>query len=254
VATTVARALALAADRLGATAALARVAGAPVDEVDLTATRAELAAVRPRHWRRIHPTWIEHALAGEGEAVRRIVTGDGDGPVDRLLARWFLGGFVAMPAHATGAAALAVLEPAALTQALLTIGRRQLAHALAGSPPREVAGLAARLPWGRALVADVAAVTALGDAATDLLGPRRAALARTAGLTWTDPLALPRTGLRAIAPVCAALGDLPRQLAQRLPRPVGLVAETELRGPFARDRGVGVAEIVAAIARAPAAP
>ncbi len=268
-ATTIARALALAAHRLDADAALARVdsvhapaaralasgwraaPGAAVTVAAVGAATAELTRARPRGWRRVHPSWVEHALAGEGAAVRAAVLGDGERPVDRFLARWFLGGLVPMDAAGAGAAALVALEPAALTQALVVLGRRQLAHAIAGSPPREIAGLAARLPWGILLITEVATVSRLGDAAAAALGSRRSAVARTTGLTWTDPLALPVVGLRAIASRCAGHGELPRQLAQRLPRPIGQVAALELTGPFASAPADGVtdAEIDAAIAR-----
>jgi hypothetical protein len=74
-------------------------------------------------------------------------------------------------------------------------------------------------------------------------------VARTGGLSWTDPLALFRVGLRALAPRCT--GDVPLQIAQRLPRTMGQVAAVELTGRFALipADGVSDAEIVAAIGR-----
>ncbi len=269
----VARALALAAFRPGGAgdAALAQVGGrdgiaARALLVALTAPggaalgerlRAELAAARPAGWRAVHASWLDAALDGELAAVRAAVTGDGGAPHERFLARAYLGDLVPMPdpvAPGSAAVALVALDPALLARALSLLGRRLLAHALGAGSPRVVAELAARLPWGKELVVDLAALSALGDAAEARLGRRKSALARTAGLSWSEPLALPRAGLRAIAPVVDRVPDLARQLAQRLPRPAGVVALAELRAFVEPADGAGEAEIARAIARATVAP
>jgi hypothetical protein len=215
--------MALAAVRLGVgDAALARLGGADgaaaravVAGGGAAALRDELAAVRPAGWRMIDPSWL-----------------DGPAAEDRYRARIAYGALVPMGDHP-----LVALEPAALVRALAAIGRTQLAHALVGSAPRSIAELAARLPWGRALLGEVASIHALGAAAETRLGSRAAAAARCAGLVWSDPLALPRAGARAIARLVAGEPDLPQQLAQRLARPVGTVLLGDLRA-FATSPGL----------------
>jgi hypothetical protein len=173
-ATHVARALAIAAFRAGdaaaADAALARIASPEIAAARallaamfgaggaalITDVRRELAAPRPAHWRTVHATWLDELLAGEGAAVRAAVLGDGDTPHQRYLARAFLGGLHPMPDPSTlpahGVASLVALEPRRLAQAIVILGRRQLAHALGASSRREAAELALRLTWGKELV------------------------------------------------------------------------------------------------------
>lgn len=242
----VARALAVAAARAGAAAGLALMAGRDAAAArgvlaaggaGLEAMRAELGEARPRGWRQIDPSWIEHALAGADALVRAIVLGDRDDPTARWLARWFLGGLVPMPVGEAGRGDavddLPRLGAAAIVRVLDAIGRRQLAHAIADASRAEHVALAARLPWGRTLDGELAAVRSLGGAVAAQLGARRSAAARTSGLAWTDAATPMRAGLRAIAPLVRDRGDLAAQLAQRLPRAIGVTALAELRGPFA---------------------
>jgi hypothetical protein len=267
----VARALAVAAFRPGAPAAgdaaLARIAGPDgaaarallaamhaSDEGDalVTRTRRELAAPRPAHWQAVHRSWLDELLAGEGAAARAAVLGAGDGRVERHLARAFLGGLTPMPdpaAPARGVHALVALDPEVLARTIVLLGRRQLAHALIGSSRRELADLAMRLPWGKELVADVAAIASLGDLADRRLGRRTSAAARIAGLRMNESMGPARAGLRALAPRVARVPDLVEQLVQRVARPVGMLARVELRGAHPPD-GVDDVEIGQAIARA----
>lgn len=262
----VARALAVAAWRRGADDGLAAIAGPDAARARAlvarwraagaagaraaAATAAALAAPRPAGWRAIDPSWIEAALAGERAAVRAAVRDD-DGPVGRWCARWLLGGFAPMPtgpiAAAPGPRDLARLPAPALAQALAWLGRRQLVHALGAGGERALAPLAAAPPWGRELTAEIAAVAALGDDASGRLGPRRVVLARASGLPRGEALAPVRLGARAIAATVAAHADLAAQLAQRLPRAVGLALAAELAG----DHGPAIAavELTAAVRR-----
>ncbi|MCL4222943.1 MAG: hypothetical protein KJZ91_00555 [Myxococcales bacterium] len=267
-----ARALALAAHHAGASgdAALARIGGddgaaarawlallrGPTGAALLAATRAELAAPRPARWRDIHPSWIDAALAPERPAVRAAATGPLDTPLARYCARAFLGGLVPMPPPSppsAGAPGLLALDAAHLVAALAVLGRRQLVHALGDGGARALGGLVASVPWGAELLAERAAVAALAGADAHL-GSRKSALARTAGLRWTEPLAPTRAGLRAIAPAVARHPDLDAQLAQRLTRPVGVVARVELAAFVEPGDGASVHEIAAAIGRATVAP
>ena len=260
----VARALALAAWRGGdqalrliagpeAIAARALVASWRRAGGDVAAAEVarELAAPRPVRWRAIDPSWLAAAAAGEGPAFRAAALTD-DGPVGRWCARWLFGELVPMPVGAIGAAPgprdLARLSAPGLAQALAWLGRRQLAHALGAGHDRGLGPLAGAPPWGRELLIEAAAVASLGDDAQVRLGPRRAVLARASGLARADALAPARLGARAIAATVRAVGDLAAQLAQRLPRPVGLVVAAELIG----DHGPAVAadELTAAIRRA----
>lgn len=243
VASHVARAMALAAVRLGASdAALAHLGGrdgaaaralVAGGAFDVAAVRAELAAPRPAGWREIHASW----LGGSHE------TRDGEESVSRYRARIAFGELVPMRPGP-----LVSLEPGALVRALAILGRRQLAHALGGSASRSIAELAARLSWGRELLAEVASIRGLGIQADARLGGHAAARARIAGLTWTDPLAVVRAGARAIAAHVDGKPDLAAQLAQRLPRPVGTIVLDDLR-THAAAGGAGEPEIAAAVAR-----
>ena len=272
----VARALAVAAYRWGdgALAAIAgpdgeraralvaawRARGRAGEAEAATSAAAELAAPRPAGWPAIEASWLDAALADEPAVVRAAALTD-DGPGGRWCARWLFRELVPMPASTTtsgsGSIALAAATPSprdlprlpapALAQALAWLGRRQLVHALGATMARELAALAAAPPWGRELLAEAPAVAALGDGAGLRLGPRRAALARATGLTRGEPLAPLRLGARAIAAIVARHGDLAAQLAQRLPRPLGLALAAELAG----DHGPPVAdvELAAAIRR-----
>lgn len=251
----IAAALAIGARRLDAGRGLAILGG-----TEAAAARALVAGgaaieplddPRPRGWRQIEPSWIEHALAGEDDRVRAIVASDRVDPLACWLARWFLAELVAMPAPGPASAAgeLARLAPRALARTLDALGRRQLAHAIAGAPPAQQASFGARVPWAAALAAELAAVRALGTAAAEAaLGRRTAALGRTADLAWDQPTAAAIAGARAIAGVLD--GDCARQIAQRLPRAIGLTLLPALRGDGGGGDPVSAAEVVRAIAAA----
>ncbi len=255
--TAVARALAIAATRLDAAAGLGALIGddAAAARALVGTTFEPLDDPRPRGWRHVDPSWIDHAVAGEDAAVRAIVVGDRVDPLARWLARWFLGAVVPMPSPgpARGVDELPRLSARGLARTLDALGRRQLAWALAATTAAEQTSLAARLPWGHALAGEIAAVRSLGDAAaTSQLGSRTSALVRTASLAWSEPTAALVAGLRAIAPRLRGRGDRAAQLCQRLPHRVGAAAWIELTGGFATAPADAVAdvEVARAIARA----
>lgn len=210
-----------------------------------------LAAPRPAAWQAIDPSWLDAAGAAAGLGRAMGVAVAGDGPVERWCARWLFGDLVPMstgliPAS-PGPRDLARLPAPALVSALAWLGRRQLVHALGAGLDHALAPLAAVPPWGRELLIEAVAVARMGQLAVARLGTRRGALARTAGLVSRDSLAPMRLGARAIAATVRPLGDLAAQLAQRLPRPIGLILADELAG----DHGPAVAaeELTLAIRR-----
>jgi len=275
VATHVARALAIAAYRPGEAAvgdaALACIAGhdgraaravlasmhGPDGAALASRVRRELAAPRPAHWRSVHPTWIDERLAGEGAAVRAAVTGDGDAPHERHLARAFLGGLWPMPdptaPPARGVAALVALDPDVLARTIVLVGRRQVAHALTGMPRHDLAALAMRLTWGKQLIADVTALPSLGPLAERRLGRQSSAAARMRDVRVNEAMGPARVGLRALAPAVARVPQLAEQIAQRVSRPVGLLARIDLAFVEPAD-GVDDVELAQAIARASVEP
>lgn len=252
----VALALAIAArasDRVGALARLASddaAAARALLEADAPLDRAAARAARPRGWRHCDATWLDDACAGLDGEARAIVLSEREDPAAVWLALRCLGHLAPMPdpGPARALADLPRLPARALSRTLIAIGRRQLAHAIAAASALEQAAVARRLPWGGELSGEVAAVKTLGDAAAAQLGSRRAAAARTGGLTWSDPLAALAVGARALAPAVRRAGDLDRQLAQRLPRALGQTVLAELRGRFADGAdGVDPVEIRRAI-------
>jgi hypothetical protein len=179
----------------------------------------------------VHPSWIEAALAGEGEVTRREVRGGSSpsSPGTRWLRRRLLGHLVAMPTEdpssaPSRASQLPLMESSRLEAALERIGRARLALALTPAGPEAVAALAARLgpPHGRALIEDARRSAPRATV--------RQALEELSDLIAGDAsLLLFRAGARTIAPVLRAeAGDLARQVAQRLPRPRGLVLLAEV--------------------------
>jgi hypothetical protein len=249
VTSTEARAAAAAAAMCGAPGALACLGGAIGDEaralvsawaVEDRAARARgiahaAAAVRapaPLGLPLVHREHIEAALAGEGARVRAVIAGAAAAPpaVRAYLERRVLGGFVAMP-RGRGSPitpeSLAAEPPDWLAAQLERAGLHQLAHAAAGEPRAAIAAIAAQLgARGARFVDAVARVAGAADAAA-WFGPRRAAIARASGAALAhDPLAVHAIGARAFAP--HLVGDAPRQLAQRLPRGLGLRVAAEV--------------------------
>ncbi|MEZ4400078.1 MAG: hypothetical protein R3B06_08670 [Kofleriaceae bacterium] len=255
-------ALAQAARRLGAVTALGRLDDRDAATAGVLAASAEalptaaLAAARPAGWRHCDRSWIDAALAPLDPTARAIVDSDRDDPVARWLAARTLGHLAPMP---TPGPAITVddlprLSARALARVLVIVGRRQLAAALAQATVAEHAAAARQLAWGVEFLREVAEVRA-DPAAVASLGGRRAAAARTAGLAWTDPLAAAQAGARALASTVRGRGDLARQVAQRLPRPLGTAVAEALTGRFARDGApLAAAEIRRAIERGSVAP
>lgn len=252
---TVARVLAAAAVLDGGVAALARVAGplgaaaraeaarllavaGPGRALAIAEVVAPARAARPPYADAIHPEWLEAAVAGDDARARDVVLGAAavTAPVRVWLERRALGGLRAMAAgevtRLQAIGELAGARPDWLALRLERLGLRQLAHATGGAPRAELAALAARLGRrGPAFVEASARLAALGERAAARLGPRRAAQARVDGVRVAqDDLAFVAIGARAIAPYVAAHGgDLPWQLAQRLPVAPGRRVLVELQ-------------------------
>jgi hypothetical protein len=229
------RATALALAAIGAAGAdapslLARVAGPHAAAARAEATRllalppaalaaeaARVRAPRPPGLDRVHPDWLGS------------LSETGPGSLSETARVWAerraYGGLVAMPERQVEQVRVPEDLPYARADWLIArferVGLRQLAHATATAPKAELAALAARLgPRGRAFVDGVKRILELGEGAADVLGPRRAAQARCAGVkVGEDPMAFLAIGARAIAPHLG--GDLPWQIAQRLPRAPG---------------------------------
>lgn len=213
----------------GAAALLARVAGADADAArgevarllalsgeQLAAETARLRAPRPLGLEHVHPEWRGEPLDTRTDAAK--VWAD----------RRAFGGLVAMPVRHVEQVTIPADLPHAradwLTGRFERVGLLQLAHATAAAPKAELAALAARLAQrGKPFVEAVTRILELGDGATASLGPRRAAQARCAGIRpGDDRMAFLAIGARAVAPHAAAAGgDLPWQIAQRLPRAAG---------------------------------
>ncbi len=167
----------------------------------------------------VHRDWIEAAFAGEGDLVREAVAGGGktSPQARRWMQRRALGRLVGMPGEdADGVAALARVEVEDLVRALAVFGRGALAAGLGGAPAAKVAAVAAKLgePHGSALVPEVAEAVKSG------VDKARAAHVR--GVGGASERALVLAGVRRLAAVAASAGgDVPRQLAQRLPVDLG---------------------------------
>jgi hypothetical protein len=200
---TLARVLALAGGEL-----VARIGG-PTGEAARAALREsatrhdralQLAAARapvPEGVRGVHSTWIEAALAELPDHARAALAAGGEDPSAVWLVRWACAELPPLPALRDVTAPRSiedVVAMARLAEWLEAIGRAQLAYAASLAQP---------------------------DAPRrDELGPARAVIARCRG---GEPRAI---AARAIAPYTDAV--IARQLAVRLPRPVGLAVEIEL--------------------------
>ena len=221
----------------GGEAVLARLAG-PAGERCRAAARELLALPRevraerlaeaalvlgegvPANLALVHASWIEAALEGESDAARALVAGDAaasaaEPSVAAWLRRCVLGALVDMPA--------VLPAPELLQERIEALGRARLALALQAAPASAQAHIAARLggPHAAALLAELRTPA-----------PREQISAAVRELqdivAGSAPLLLVRAGARHLAPALAARGDLGRQLAQRLPRPAGLVLLAEL--------------------------
>jgi len=204
-------ALALIAEPLGDAGprVLARLRGFGPDGIAVAAigSRAHvLAAVRapvPPSLRRVHPTWIEHALDQLPERARTVLASGVAGPVDVWLARW----------------ATSTLPPVGdLRDAvgwLSSVGADQFAFAL-GEQARAVPALVA------------AAVRIAKPPRAGELGPKRAAIERCTDVSLDDDLAFARVACRALAPHLAANQLARLELMRSLPRTLGVVIAREL--------------------------
>lgn len=254
-ATSVAIALAIAARRWDARGALARCVlpdaamAAAMARGEVPIDGVAVRGARPLGWQHCDASWLDGATEDLDAATRAIVLGARLDPIACWLARRYLGHLAPMPTPgpARGLDDLPRLTARALARTLAALGRRQLAHALADRGATEQAAVANRLPWGRELAGEIVAVRALGAGADAMLGSRRSAAARAAGLRWTDADATATAGARAIAPRVGPV--LAAQLAQRLPMTLGLAVRAVVTGPFARTPvdAVAAAEIQRAI-------
>jgi len=178
-----------------------------------------LGAGVPANLALVHPSWIEAALEGEGDAVRRAVAGDANEAADASMVTWLrrraLGAFVDMPASLPAAELL--------QERLEALGRSRLALALQAAPVAAQAQVAARLGGAHA-AALLAALRTPGSRAK-VSAAVRELHDLVAG---SAPMLLVRAGARHLAPALAAQGDRARVLAQRLPRAAGLVLLDEV--------------------------
>ncbi len=171
----------------------------------------------------MHPTWIEAALAELPPRARTALAAAGGDATDVWLARWATAAFVAMP-ELRPPPLLSLGELAAhahdeVAAWLERVGADQLARAAVIAGPDAVAVLASHLP---AALARIALPPRAGQ-----LGPDRAVVRRCAGLATIND-GLIRIAARTIAPWFATDVVGRRQLAQRLPRPLGLAIAAEL--------------------------
>jgi hypothetical protein len=245
----------------------ARAAQAELAELEVPARRvlrAKLAAVVrapvPAGIRGVHASWIEAGLVGLPRRARvALASGDGS-PVGTWLVRWACAELPPLPAidpalrapHSIDEAIR--LSGAALEDWLASIGADQLALVLRAAGTPVVAAAAVRLAGDRLHAAMIRIAV---PPRVDALGPARAAILR-AGIPGTPAkprgpvdeqaathLAHPgehaatraqpglagdhllvRIGARAIA--AYADGLVRRQLAVRLPRPLGGIVHDEL--------------------------
>lgn len=188
---------------------------------------AALAATRPEHVDRIHPSWYESPPSTSSEPARR------------YLERSTFGRLVAMEAHGSPLAtprAVATIDQLMggsterLLLVLVALGRRRVAVAFTGAPRSALAQLLARIgePEASALATEVRGIPP-GVSAEEVKAAQRA-LFRTgpepeAGETGS--VFFQRVGCGWIAPVAGLYGDHARRLAQRLPRSLGEIVLRE---------------------------
>ncbi len=192
----------------------ARAAFAALRALEPAAQKRQRAAwlasarmVVPEGFRLIHPTWIEAALAELPAAARDAVANLGGEPRDVWLARCAMAGFVAMPTRRVEvvqvAAELPALAPEQLQAWLERAGAEQLKRAA------QIAGVDATPRSARAFGSD-----------RDVIERCRVP---------ADELRFIRIGARAFAAHFSPI--VRRQIAQRLPRALGLAVRAELNRP-----------------------
>ena len=217
--------------------------------------RARIAAAArvpvPIGIRGVHASWIEAGLVGLPARARGALANGPTTEVEVWLVRWACAELPPLPAAEPELVAPRSIDDAIrlpgdrLVSWLAELGADQLALALRTAGKAAVAAVAARVVGDRLLAASERIDAAPRSGA---LGPVRAAIARCRGLDLTgadaavDELAatrlagsarglvddnlLLRIGARAVAPRVDTLAR--RQLAVRLPRPLGLVLIEEL--------------------------
>ncbi|MGE0868771.1 MAG: hypothetical protein AB7P03_09420 [Kofleriaceae bacterium] len=235
----IARALAAACDdrdvlrRIGGGLGIAAVAAfdeltatSPGARAPLKASWASAArAPVPPGLRAIDPSWVEAALAALPSRARAAVAAPG-GPVAVWFARWACASLPAMPAidaaiEWPASPEQVVQMPASSLRAWLdAVGEDQLVHAVGAAGASAVAATGHRV--GRDL-RDAARRIREPPRAGEL-GPVRSAIQRCR--VELDARALVRIAARAIAPRFDPLRA--RQLAARLPYPIGSVVLVEL--------------------------
>ena len=161
----------------------------------------------PPGLRAVHPTWIEHGLAGLPPRAREVVAGVPASPADVWLAR----------------SATAHLPPMIVEPALAALVAAHPAWKLVDAIP--TAPLAALVSWLEQLGADQLAFATSGRSRRFTATSQRAAIARCTGLP-KDELLHVKISARTLAPRLSSLAA--HQLAVRLPRPVGLLVHDEL--------------------------
>jgi hypothetical protein len=228
-------------------AAAAALLALPATERATTLAReaARLFAPVPAGLGRLDPTWIEAALAPLPPAARAALratlpaaaagaahaAAPGAAPrPDALawLARVALGSCCAMPPEEEGPAATpaatARRPAAAVLAAVVAAGRERVALALRHAPRSARAAFCSRLPPDEA----TALLRAIEAAPADAAAARRAQgqlteVAAHAPSEVDGAGLIRRLGARALGAAVAGAGDVPRQLAQLLPRDLGLL-------------------------------
>lgn len=222
--------------RLGGALGLAALAAADelvgTSEARARAQRAAWAAAAraavPPGLRGVHPSWIDHALAGLPPRARtELASGGGRDAVGVWLVRQACAGLPPLPSADRTALPRTLTEATHLAGDVLArwlahVGADQLALAVSTAGPEALAG-AVRAAGDRVLVAWKRIVAAPRAGA---LGSSRAAIARCR--LPLDGRALVLIGARALAPHTAADPLVRRQLAVRLSRDLGLAVEAEL--------------------------
>ncbi len=195
------------------------------DPAERAREEAALAASRPAHVDRIHPSWYRTPPLSRSAAARRWLECSAYGRLVDMEPRGN-----AAPSTARAAATLDQLvggSPERLLAVLVFIGRRRVAVAFTGAPRSALAQLLARLgePEASALAAEVRAIPP-GVSAEEVKAAQRA-LFRSGpepqqGETGT--VFFQRVGCGWLAPLAEPLGDRARRLAQRLPRALGSIS------------------------------
>lgn len=194
-------------------------------------TRARiLAAARtpaPPGIRGIHPTWIEAGLVGLPARARTALANGDAAPADIWLVRWACAELPPLPAIEPALRSPRSIDDAirlsgdTLIEWLVAVGTDQLAHALRSAGPSTLAAIAKTVPTLTAASIRIERPPRFGA-----LGPARAAIARCRDASVGRTEGLLAIGARALAPHTDTLAR--RQLAVRLPRPLGLMLRDEL--------------------------